>query len=90
MLEVVVLSAAASGPWMLCAEATGALDEETESALYGSLMRACDCAISVGADQQDTQLKAGKPDSLVCGASMCYWFDQCLVCWCDGPVPHHS
>ena len=31
------------------AEATGALDEQTETALYGSLMRACDCVISVGA-----------------------------------------
>jgi len=30
-------------------EATGALDEGTEAALYTRLMRACDCVISVGA-----------------------------------------
>ena len=46
------------------AEATGALDEETENALYGSLMRACDCVVSVGATLSQAACHNRDTDSL--------------------------
>lgn len=40
-------------------EATGALDEATEAALYLRLMRTCDCVISVGARIEDLYICRG-------------------------------